>query len=290
MTNDRLLAPGELASRLTERFEASGRSGARVPIRTRKEIVEDGGIRCEVRVRLGRGDDAASKERDPRSGSGASPFLPPYDPALFVGAISPTHVCLLNKYNVVDRHLLIVTRAFAHQESPLDLDDLRAVRKCLAELDGLAFYNAGAAAGASQSHKHLQLVPCALDPGSDRFPFEGAIRSTLAAREDRADRFPFRHRIAALDRDDGGRQSWSEYRRLAAALDLDPDGDRVAPHNLLMTRDWLLLVPRSRAELGAIEVNALGFAGALLLNDDHDVERVRELGPLQVLRRVAFPS
>ena len=40
-----------------------------------------------------------------------NPFLP-YDPALLVAPISPTHVALLNRFNVVDDHFLIVTRSF----------------------------------------------------------------------------------------------------------------------------------------------------------------------------------
>lgn len=38
-----------------------------------------------------------------------NPFLPP-DPNMFVCDISPTHVCLLNKFNVVDYHILACTK------------------------------------------------------------------------------------------------------------------------------------------------------------------------------------
>lgn len=46
----------------------------------------------------------------------ANPFLP-YDEALWVGHLSDTHTLLLNKFNVVQHHLLVVTRQF---ESQLD--------------------------------------------------------------------------------------------------------------------------------------------------------------------------
>ena len=42
-----------------------------------------------------------------------------YEVDLFVADISPTHVCILNKFNVVDYHLLIITRAFESQENLL---------------------------------------------------------------------------------------------------------------------------------------------------------------------------
>ncbi|NIO40609.1 MAG: phosphorylase, partial [Burkholderiales bacterium] len=38
-----------------------------------------------------------------------NPFLP-YGKDLFVSDISETHLALLNKFNVIDYHLLIVTR------------------------------------------------------------------------------------------------------------------------------------------------------------------------------------
>jgi ATP adenylyltransferase len=87
---------------------------------------------------------------------------------------------------------------------------------CLAEIDGLVFYNAGKLAGASQRHKHLQLVPLPLVPNGLNVPiapllastrFEGAIGT--------APGLPFAHAIAQLD--SCGLQSPQE----AAALTLE---------------------------------------------------------------------
>ena len=70
----------------------------------------------------------------------ANPFLP-YEEDLYVTDISETHLCLLNKFNVVDHHFLIVTRAFERQENWLTLADFEALAHCLNEVDGLAFFN-----------------------------------------------------------------------------------------------------------------------------------------------------
>ena len=43
-----------------------------------------------------------------------NPFLPP-DPELVVGPLPPAHVLLLNKFNVVAHHLLVVTQEFRSQ-------------------------------------------------------------------------------------------------------------------------------------------------------------------------------
>jgi ATP adenylyltransferase len=62
-------------------------------------------------------------------------------------------------------------------------------------------------------------------------------------------------------------------------------GDR--PYNLLIARDWMLFVPRTREQWESTSVNALGFAGALLVRDEDELARVREVGPMRLLRHVA---
>jgi ATP adenylyltransferase len=74
------------------------------------------------------------------------------------------------------------------------------------------------------------------------------------------------------------------YRELLERLHCDPARD---PHNLLVTRERLLLVLRRCEEWEGVSVNALGFAGALLVRDGAALERVRRVGPLAVLRAVA---
>ena len=144
---------------------------------------------------LARRDESRSAaEASP--GPRRNPFLP-YEDALYVAAITPTHVALLNKFPVQDDHLLIVTRAFAPQEALLDADDFLALAACLAEVDGLAFYNAGEVAGASQPHKHLQLVPLPLADGLAGVPIEVAlepIRAPIARRPSAGPAVPLRVR------------------------------------------------------------------------------------------------
>ena len=82
-------------------------SGALQPLSTRSLTVPDDGIDFIVRI-------LSNIRRKASAGSPANPFLP-YDPDLFVKDVSATHVCLLNKFNVLSRHLLIVTRDFEDQ-------------------------------------------------------------------------------------------------------------------------------------------------------------------------------
>jgi len=290
------VAQAQLASLLAERFAASGASGARIELESREEIVEDAGIELIVRVLADRIAKAAARVKTepstitPKdaSPSARSPFLPPYDPELLIGAVTETHVALLNKYNLVDRHLLIVTREYEEQEAPLTIADLEAARFCLDAIEGLVFYNAGAAAGASQSHKHLQLVPFPLGPRHRRFPLDAAIGEALAAGLDAVPRLGYQHRVTPLGA--GAGSDHAVYRELLNAFAAAEAGSNATAHNLLMTREWMMMIPRSRASEGPLEVNALGFAGTFIARRERDLDWLRSIGPIELLRRVGVRS
>jgi ATP adenylyltransferase len=217
---------------------------------------------------------AAAQRRD-----GDDPFREP-DPRLVVGEVSASHLCLLNKFPVLDDHLLIVTRVPAAQESALDPEDFEALGACLAEAEALGFYNAGPTAGASQPHRHLQLVRLPLGPGGGALPVDSLLREALPQRGlGRAPDLPFAHVLALTPGDP--RAAHALHREM-----LEAAGSTGRPYNLLITRIWTLLVPRSRPAWEGIEVNALGYAGALLVRDREALERLRRIGPLALLAAV----
>jgi len=265
-------------------------------------VVEDAGVRFLVRSvsslerkRLEAKRLEGAKEEGPRN-----PLMPP-EPPLTVGEITPTHVGVLNKYPVVERHLLIVTRASVPQEAALDRDDFLAVARCLAEVDGLVFYNGGREAGASQPHKHLQLVPLPLDRDSWAAPMEAVFDSWVAGgNTNRLLRLPFRNAFSLLDGFDDGPRAAEQLEelygaQLAAIGAVDEDAPhaandepvRPAPYNLLVTRRWMLTVPRSRERFGTISINALGFAGSLFVRDGEEMQDLREAGPMRALKAVS---
>jgi ATP adenylyltransferase len=279
----RWFSPGTLWTRLRERTEHALKCGALLPIPTTYEVVEDSGIHFVVRVMDNLTRKAAARQglQSRVAGDRENPFLP-YDNELFVADVSATHLCLLNKYNVMDHHLLIVTRAFEAQTDLLNQDDFEALCRCLAEVDGLAFYNAGAAAGASQCHKHLQLVPLPLAPEGPAVPINPMM---TAARPP----FPFRHAAAPLDAVPWATSEVAAKALLTCYRELLQAAAPMLAYNLLVTRDWMLLVPRSKEYFGCISVNAMGFAGALLVRHREQVQQLKDAGPMNVLRHVATP-
>lgn len=285
---DDILSREELWPRAAEVTRRALADGALEPITTRPVIVADGGLPFIVHVR-GEALARKTKARREQVGSGVNPFLPP-DPELLVGCVSPTHLAVLNKFNVIADHLLLVTRRFVPQEEPLDLADLDAAARAMAGVDGLAFYNGGSVGGASQPHKHLQVIPLPLGPGPAPTPLDVLLDGAdlPAQGAGRIDRLPFVHAVRALP--DPADRVLDPGRLLAAArelLDAVGVGGTQRPYNLLITRRWMLAVPRVRERAGAVSINALGFAGSLLARDADELEWLRRRGPMSLLVEVA---
>jgi ATP adenylyltransferase len=295
-----LLPPGTLWASIKQRTAHALLCGSLQSIPTEFEFVEQDGVRFLVRIlaNLVRKEEAQQKQEKQSAAQGKdfNPFLP-YEKDLWVADISDTHVCLLNKYNVVDYHLLIITRAFEEQESLLTLQDFAALWACLAEYDGLAFYNGGKVAGASQRHKHLQLVPLPMVTPEPQIPIAPLLAD--AQFQDGVGTIPglpFQHAFAKLDKRwlDSPFSAASStllcYRQLLQALDLLSDDDTSTinrgAYNLLATREWMLIVPRSHESYESIAVNSLGFAGALLVRNEQQMQLLKNLGVMNLLRQV----
>lgn len=234
-------------------------SGALQPIATESVPIEQGGIRFVVRA-------VSSLARKQAATPAAADPLGNYEPDLFVCDVPPSHYVLLNKFNVLPHHLLIVTRRFEPQDAALSAADFEALACCMAGLGELAFYNCGADSGASQPRKHMQLVTL------DEIPIEPFL--------DAGGKLPFRHGFARLSTFDSG-SLYERYCELAAACEAQS-------YNLLVTRRWMLFVPRGREGFESIAVNSLGFAGTFFARSHADLARIREVGPMNVLRHVAL--
>jgi sulfate adenylyltransferase (ADP) / ATP adenylyltransferase len=280
----------------------------------------------------GRSDPVAPAPPKPLLAADFNPFLP-YDPAMFVQELPPSHVLLLNKFNVVDNHTLIVTKQFEEQSSLLTARDFTAMWSCLhSEMDGLAFYNAGKIAGASQRHKHLQVVPCPLRSDEDygqsrstRTPFDTIFENCVEEGGpcSYSPYLPFLHGVVCMDDcsalppAEAGELTMSKYMGLVRSLSMDVEffqqsanagpqtvasrdegqfGRQPFAYNLLVTRKFMWMVPRSQecfedknSCVGKISVNSLGFAGCLLVRDLQQLEQVR-LSPMRVLEQTTFPT
>ncbi|MDR5825122.1 phosphorylase [Caballeronia sp. LZ043] len=252
---------------------------------TTQSVIDDGGVRFLIRqaANLRRKEEAATLAA--RSASAWRDPFSPCEAALRVGDIGARHFLLLNKFNVLAHHLLIVTNDFETQESLIDESDFAALFACLARFEALGFYNGGTIAGSSQPHKHLQLVPLPLD--GHVLPIEPCIEAARTDALFQAPQLAFRHAAAWLADDDPVR-AHTVYLQLLKAIGVERVeiagvARQSAPYNLLVTRRWMLAVPRSVPDVQGVAVNALGFAGSLFVRDDAQRRIVETLGPMQLL-------
>jgi len=276
-------------------------NGALEPIECRLHHVQEGEVRFEARwvasLEL-RAQARTTVSGERKAGTRKpNPFLP-FEPELHVldldsGFESPgeasTHVVLLNKFPTVANHLLLITRAFQPQEAEPDRADFVALAKLLRGADGLGFYNGGATAGASQAHKHFQLMPHAgplpIDPLLAQAPDAGTVPG-IEFRH-----FFQRHQLADANDPLAGADALERcYRQAMDALGLVATDGLLPPCNLLMTRHWFLAVPRSREHWIEgdirISVNSLGFAGCFLMRRPEWLEPMQRFGLMNILNSV----
>jgi sulfate adenylyltransferase (ADP) / ATP adenylyltransferase len=301
--SSRRFDPGTLWAKVQDSTTHAIQSGAIHTIPTRSERVEQDGVNFLIRI-------VSNLDRKFRAASGKqqgsvvinrpeNPFLP-YEEDLLVADISETHVCLLNKYNVLDHHILMVTRSFQEQESLLTFNDFEALLMCLDEFEGLVFFNAGEAAGASQRHKHLQMVPLPLTADVSRIPIEPLLDSArFAGAMGFVPGLRFVHVLARMNPQwitnpwKGAHELLRQYLEmvLKAGLSSGEGGGHLrnpGPYNLLITRQWMVLVPRSTECFEGISINALGFAGGFLVKDESQLQLLKMHGPMTALQRVAI--
>lgn len=280
------LIPNTLAERIVEQSRLALAQGALQPMAVEIHTYSQDNLQFLVRILC---PGQRSKKKQNKDAQPLNPFLP-YDRQLWVTDLSPSHLVLLNKYNAVDRHILIITREFEEQESLLNPQDFQAAWQVLGEEAGLVFYNSGPLAGASQRHKHLQWVPFPLGNGAEDFPLAPLVEQILESGDGSI--CPFRQALTALPAT-APSDEWmahhlfASYQQLLHQLQLLPQPS--APpqaYNLLLTRTFLMVIPRSQASYQGIHINSLGFAGALLVRDWEHFERLKAIGPLNLLKEV----
>ncbi|KAI9061770.1 hypothetical protein FKP32DRAFT_1594300 [Trametes sanguinea] len=260
-------------------------------------------------------EDAPSPEQQEKKRH--DPFAPPYVPNLYLGEVRDEaegneYVILFNKYSVVPHHILMVTKDFQSQTSPLMPPDLVQAYLFLvaAKKAGrkfFAFYNCGDLSGASQPHKHLQLIPIE----DDGPPIEKLARAAKIEHDERPftlPSLPYANHVRRLPSSLPSAAPDTLEPALAhaflALLDLaistvrHDAGYPAGPpsYNVVLTLEHVHVVPRRRethtlAGTGeALSVNALGFAGMLLVKSERELEAVKQEGVGTILRGVGLES
>ena len=279
-------------SKALERSEQARNCGALIPLST--TTIGLSGPRAE-QFELRQLNAALPKHHSPE-GPKPNPFLP-WDSQLEVERIHDNHVLILNKYPVERGHMLLITQDWASQIHWLQPDDWRALVQVDHDSTGLWFFNSGPRAGASQPHRHLQLLP--RHPGERICPrlawFTERLRMPAASTDNSPISDPLLNSCVIAERplssnpDDEGIILHDLYRSLAARLGLGARSTQqppAVPYNLLLTQSWMALIRRSQDQIRGFSVNALGFAGYLLATQRSDLAWLQSHGGEQLLRQV----
>lgn len=213
-----------------------------------------------------------------------NPFLP-WEPPLEVDQLGQSHALILNKYPVQPCHLLLITQRWQPQSGWLRQEDWQAVAHVAADTGGLWFFNSGPTAGASQPHRHLQLLP--RQRGEASCPLAALLGSQL---QGQGQRWPWRYALSPRWDPRGGEDLLPLYREHAALLELGDPKTPGAPrhaYNLVFDDEWFLTVRRVREHCAGFSVNGLGFAGFLLCTSRSDLAWLEGHGPWSLLAEVA---
>ena len=273
----------ELLRKAIEVTVAATASGALVPLDTSlTHLMGEGGSRFELRHLL-----SATPKHLRASGPKPNPFLP-WDQRLEVDRIGDSHVVILNKYPVQTSHMLLITQDWQPQTGWLSMEDWQSLARIDATTTGLWFFNSGPAAGASQPHRHLQLLPraageriCARDGW-----FRRCAQDATTSVQDPLLRSS---RVAAISSTLTGETLQDLYLALAQDLGLGHPSTDDCPrgaYNLLLSREWMAIVRRRREGIRGFSVNALGFAGSLLSTEASDRQWIQDSGPEALLQAV----
>ncbi|SPJ73103.1 related to 5',5'''-P-1,P-4-tetraphosphate phosphorylase 2 [Fusarium torulosum] len=261
------------------------------------------------------------------------PFENPL-PALKVTDLGPSHYLVLNKFAVVPEHFILATTEFKPQTHVLEEADLEATLACIEAYedarrteaehghrdgslgggDGLfAFFNCGDHSGASQPHRHIQLLPIArMKEG-----FEIDTPWTVLADQLKTKVAPFATFAEEIKLGMTGADLHAIYLRLyrkacraVASYTKDPKHSEEAPaegttkvsYNLAMTKDTLVVCPRLAEGvnlqnqdgdvLGTLAFNGTLLAGTALVKNELEWEALKKDPETfgKVLRDIGVPT
>ena len=211
-----------------------------------------------------------------------NPFCP-WEKILEIDKIGDNHQLILNKYPVQKGHILLITNNWKPQNGWLDINDWEAIQKVNKDTSGLWFFNSSPIAGASQPHRHIQLLRRSKEEIScprEKWFLEMDVDKDMDNKLKKniiVYKFNFLENSISL---------YKLYLELCKKLGLgNPSSDKKPrhPYNLLITNKWIAIIKRSNDNIHGFSVNGLGFAGYLLVTEKSDVNYLKKFGPEKLL-------
>ncbi|KAK0129174.1 hypothetical protein ONS95_001109 [Cadophora gregata] len=199
------------------------------------------------------------------------------DPDFVIDFIGPSHKLILNKYSIVRPQYVLHTTAFTPQSDHLNAVDFDAAWNVVSRLESrnMVIYNCGVEAGSSIGHKHLQILPRPERKEFEMFPDALGIDNEKS--EVRG--LPFRHAVKLLSSSPSVSELVSVYEKLKIRSRVNN------AHNVILVKEWMLVIPRSCARHGNLAANAASMAGLAWVNKLEDIQNWIDRGPMELLRQ-----
>ena len=185
------------------------------------------------------------------------------------------------------------TKEYEKQAEDLGLEDVKAVWAVLGVLDTqdegegtMAIYNCGAEAGASQGHKHLQLFP---KPNPETFmlyPYQLTLLTSVVSTHPNV---PYAHGILAIPAYASAEEVFAIYGKLLAEMRPLMKREGMEDYNVILVKEWMLLIPRRHHGREGVECNAVGMMGMVWLKSEAEREGWERLGMTEHLQWLGFP-
>ena len=226
--------------------------------------------------------DTSKFKKQNSYGPKQNPFNP-WDKILEIDKIGTNHQLILNKYPVQKGHILLITNTWRPQDGWLDINDWLAIKKVNNDTSGLWFFNSSPIAGASQPHRHFQLLRRAY--GEVSCPREKWFLD-LKINNKRENKLKSNIVVSKFNFSEDSSNIYSLYLELTKKVGLgDPINDEKPkfPHNILITNNWIAIIKRKYDHLFGFSVNGLGFAGYILLTDKSNINYLKRYGPEKLL-------
>ncbi len=226
--------------------------------------------------------DTSRFKRKISYGPNQNPFNP-WDKILEVEKIGTNHQLILNKYPVQKGHILLITNTWRPQDGWLDINDWIAIQMVNKDTSGLWFFNSSPIAGASQPHRHFQLLR--RDHGEIICPREKWFLD-LKNNNDQDSKLKKNTVVSKFNFLDNSINIYNLYLELSKKIGLgnpiDDEKPRL-PYNILITNNWIAIIKRKYDHVNGFSVNGLGFAGYLLVTEKSNINYLKKYGPERLL-------
>ncbi|KAJ2997607.1 hypothetical protein NUW58_g597 [Xylaria curta] len=284
------IAPSNLPVLVKEAFVKAQAGGDLIYYPTQVAILRVGSFALQLRY----APSLAQKPKPPKPVEpNARPFNPFENPspALLIAQLPPSHRLILNKFAIVPEHFILATKDFKPQTHLLEADDVDAAYACVqsycsAGEELFVFFNSGVHSGASQPHRHLQLLPVERMRHGLENAEHGREWAVLTDRVCRTEEpLPFAVFTSPISAQMSAEEKHSTYLSLykravdAAMPDAEAveEGEAQISYNFAMTSTCMALCPRTAEgmaikdgngnEIGTVALNGTVLAGTALVKN-----------------------